>query len=126
MTDEKRLYPRLSLTLEDGYFGHFTTADQQTLVASIVNLSVGGINIVVAKADQDKIKEGDTLTLIDIAGNTQLSFLSDVIGQIRWIKDLGVPKFVSVGCRFEDLPEPSREQISRFVDTERRTRGQYN
>lgn len=126
MSEEKRLYPRLTLDIEDGYFGTFITADKQSLVASIVNISAGGVNIVVGVADQEKINEGDTLQLKNIVGGANLSFLNDIQGTIRWIKDLGKPNFVSVGCQFLGLSEASRTELGKFVDSERKTRGQYD
>ncbi len=126
MSDEKRLYPRLNLNVDDGYFGNFITSDGQKLVASIVNISAGGISIIVGVADQKKINEGDTVQLKSIIGGANLSFINDIRGSIRWIKDLGKPDYVSVGCKFLDLSDESRVELSRFVDAERRTRGQYD
>ncbi len=126
MSDEKRLYPRLTLNMDDGYFGNFLTAEGQKIVASIVNISAGGISILVGIADQKKINEGDTLQLKSIIGGANLAFMNDIRGSIRWIKDLGQPEYVSVGCKFLDLSDASRVELSRFVDAERRTRGQYD
>lgn len=124
-SEEKRLYPRLVLKLDDGYFGRFILPDSQPLSAAIVNLSAGGINIAIPETAKDKIKEGDLLLLRNIAGGARLDFLSDIKSQVRWVKKLELPDYLSVGCRFVELPEAVRQQLSAFVDTERMTRGQY-
>jgi c-di-GMP-binding flagellar brake protein YcgR len=122
---EKRLYPRLSLTAEDGYFGHFILPSQERLVASIVNISAGGINFSVTEKSRDTVKEGDLLLLSNIAGNTRFSFISEIQGQVRWVKQLQT-NFISIGCRFLSLTEGQKQQLVRFVNAERMTRGQYN
>jgi c-di-GMP-binding flagellar brake protein YcgR len=124
--EEKRLYPRLHLCIEDGYFGHFKLPGQESLMAPIVSLSAGGINMAVSEAAQDRIKEGDILLLRNIAGGANLAFLSDIKGEIRWIKKLENAEYVSVGCRFLEVSEDLRRQLTKFVTSERMTRGQYD
>ncbi len=123
--EEKRLYPRLSLKLEDGCFGHFKLANGESLSVPIINLSAGGINVIVPQKMVHKIKEGDLLMLKKIAGAASLQFLNDIKADIRWIKPLERSDYLSVGCRFKELSEPVRQQLGRFVDAERMARGQY-
>jgi c-di-GMP-binding flagellar brake protein YcgR len=125
---EKRLYPRLSLKIDDGCFGHFLLPgpDQTKLVASIMNLSAGGINVAVSSSLQDKIRQHDILLLKQIVGVRNLAFLSDIEAEIRWIKKLETTNYVSVGCKFRELADPVRRQISQLVHSERMTRGQYD
>lgn len=123
---EKRLYPRVSLSFEDGYFAHFKLPNQEVLVASIVNLSAGGINAAVPESDQNKVQEGDSLLLQHIIGGRSLAFLSGIKAEIRWIKQLDRAGYVSMGCKFRELAEPVRQQLNQFVHSERMTRGQYD
>ena len=125
-TEEKRKYRRVTLKIEDGYFGNFKLPTEDIIIAPIVNLSAGGLNMSAPNNAKEKIKEGDILLLRSIAGGASLSFLSDIKAQIRWIKDLEVPGYVSVGCRFQDLPDAVHDQLIKFVDSERMTRGQYD
>ena len=124
--EEKRKYPRLALRIEDGYFGNFSTANDQKIVAPIMNLSAGGLNMAVPDAAKDKIKAGDKLYLNNIAGGANLAFLGDVHAEIRWVKALDQPGYVSVGCQFCQLSDEVRQQLAQFVHTERMTRGQYD
>lgn len=96
---EKRIYPRLTLGLGDGYFGNFTLNGGESLMAQITTISAGGTN---------------------------LSFLNHIKAEIRWAKRLDKPGYVSVGCTLLDLSEVGREQLVQFVDAERIARGQYN
>ena len=123
-TAEKRKFPRLNLLVEDGYFGNFELMNGK-LAAPIVNLSAGGFNIALPQSARDKIKEGDTIALRNIAGGASLNFLTDIKAEIRWIKSLNTPGYVSVGCKFLDLTGPVQQQLIQFVDSERVARGQY-
>lgn len=122
---EKRKFPRLNLRIDDGYFGNFKLTNDETMVAPIVNISAGGLNMAIPVNAKEIVKEGDQLLMSSIAGGTYLAFLSDVISVVRWVKSLGTPGYVSVGCKFINLTDELREQLSRFVDSERISRGQY-
>ena len=125
-SDEKRQYPRLVLSVEDGFFGNFMLTDETSLMASIVNLSAGGVNFSAPSKVREQINEGDILLLKTIAGATHLSFLEDIKSEIRWIEEQGDSGVLAVGCMFLDLSEPVLDQLIRFVDAERMVRGQYN
>ena len=123
--EEKREYPRLNLRIEDGYFGNFKLANDETIAAPIVNISAGGLNMAAPESTKESIKTGDRLLLTSIAGGANFAFLSDVISEVRWVKQLDTPGYLSVGCKFQNLPEELRDQLKAFVDSERMTRGQY-
>lgn len=125
-TEEKRKYRRVVLKIEDGYFGNFKLTNQDIIIAPIVNLSAGGLNMSVPVKARDQINEGDTLMLQSIVGGANLSFLSDIKTEIRWIKDLQTPGYVSVGCCFKEITDAVHDQLAKFVDSERMTRGQYD
>jgi len=124
--DEKRQYPRLILSVEDGFFGNFILPDKNNLMVSIVNISAGGVNFSAPSKVQAQINQGDMLLLKNMAGATRLAFLEDLKAEIRWIKELGGPEGISVGCSFRDLFGAVLEQMIKFVDSERMVRGQYN
>lgn len=124
--EEKRKYPRVVLKIEDGYFGNFKLPNADIIIAPIVNLSAGGLNMSVPDKAKDQIGEGDVLLLQSIAGGANLSFLSDIKTEIRWIKDLNTPGYVSVGCNFKELSEAVRDQLAKLVHSERMARGQYD
>jgi c-di-GMP-binding flagellar brake protein YcgR len=124
--NEQRRYPRLELNIEDGFFGNFLLPDKKSIVASLVNLSAGGVNFAIPADKQAQIHEGDVLLLQHIAGATRLSFLEDIRSEIRWIKSSEDAKALThVGCAFLDLTDTAIKQLTRFVDSERVARGQY-
>jgi c-di-GMP-binding flagellar brake protein YcgR len=122
---EKRKYPRLTLRIDDAYFGNFKLTNNEAIVAPIVNISAGGLNMVAPESTKESIKKGDQLLLANIAGGTNFKFLTDVVSEVRWIKAVDTPGYVSVGCKFMNLTQKLREQLIQFVDSERKTRGQY-
>ena len=124
--EEKRKYPRLALRIEDGYFGNFILADDEKLVGPIVNISAGGLNLAASENAGQKIKVGDHLLLLSIAGGANLAFLQQIPAEIRWIDKSGTPGYLSVGLEFMEVAEAVREQLSKFVNSERKARGQYN
>ena len=124
--EEKRKYPRLALNIEDGYFGNFKLVNDDKMVGSIVNISAGGLNMAVPEKSGDRIKEGDRLLLISIAGGTNFAFIKQVEAEIRWVNPSETAGYLSVGLKFMDLDASVREQIDKFVNSERKTRGQYN
>jgi c-di-GMP-binding flagellar brake protein YcgR len=124
--EENRKYPRVILEIEDGYFGNFKLPSANIIIAPIVNLSAGGLNMLVPNKAKDQIKEGDILLLQSIAGGTNIAFLTDINAKIRWIKDLKTPGYVSVGCSFKGLSDVVHDQLVKLVHSERMARGQYD
>ena len=123
--DEKRRYPRLNLRIDDGYFGNFKLTNNATIAAPIVNISAGGLNMAAPESTKENIKTGDQVLLASIAGGANFTFLNDVVAEVRWVKQLDTPGYVSVGCKFKNLSAELRDQLQAFVDSERKTRGQY-
>lgn len=124
--EEKRKYPRLTLRVDDGYFGNFKLANDETIVAPILNISAGGISIAAPESTKEIIKKGDRLLLTSIAGGTNFAFLSDVMSEVRWVKRLDTPGYVNVGCKLLNLSDQLHDQLSNFVNSERMSRGQYD
>ncbi len=124
--EEKRKYPRLALRIEDGYFGNFKLANGEKLVGPIVNFSAGGLNMAAPEKVAPQIKEADRLLLVSIVGGTNFEFVSQTTAEIRWIQKSETPGYLSVGLEFLDLAESVRDQIAKFVNSERISRGQYD
>ena len=123
--EEKRKYPRLTLGIEDGYFGNFTLADDEKLVGLLVNISAGGLNLAVSEKFGHPIQKDDKLLLLSIAGGANFAFLQKIPAQIRWIAKSETPGYLAVGMEFLEMDENVREQLAKFVSSERKARGQY-
>jgi c-di-GMP-binding flagellar brake protein YcgR len=124
--EEKRKYPRLALGIEDGYFGNFKLSDDEKLVGLLVNISAGGLNLAAPEKAVDQIKVGDRLLLLGIAGGANFAFLQHIPAEIRWIDKSETPGYLAVGLEFMELDADVREQLAKFVNSERKARGQYN
>lgn len=124
--EEKRKYPRLALGIEDGYFGNFKLSDDEKLVGLLVNISAGGLNLAVPEKAIDQIKVGDRLLLLGIAGGANFAFLQHIPAEIRWINESETPGYLAVGLEFMEMAGDAREQLAKFVNSERKARGQYN
>jgi c-di-GMP-binding flagellar brake protein YcgR len=122
---EQRQYPRVVLNVDDGYFGNFLLSDNTAFVASIVNLSAGGVNLSMPEEKKSLVNRGDLMLLRNIAGAAQLSFVENIKTEIRWIDTFNGSPMISVGCRFQDIGEKVLEQMIEFVNSERVVRGQY-
>jgi len=125
MIDEKRKFRRLALTMEDGFFGTFQLTDKETLVVPILSLSAGGLHFALPAAKNDLIEEGTRMNLKKLIGTVKLNFLSDISIDVRWKEKANTPDYMFVGCKLLDLSESVQEQVIKFVDKERKTRGQY-
>jgi c-di-GMP-binding flagellar brake protein YcgR len=124
--EEKRKYPRLALGIEDGYFGNFKLANDENLVGPLVNISAGGLNLAAPEKIGHQIKVGDRLLMLSIAGGANFAFLQHIPAEIRWIDKSESPGYLAVGLEFLEMAENVREQLARFVSSERKARGQYN
>jgi len=124
--EEKRKYARLALRIEDGYFGNFKLQNNEKLVGPIVNISAGGLNMAAPEKVAHQLKAGDQLLLLSIAGGANFSFIQHISAEIRWINKSETPGYLSVGLEFLDLAEAVRQQIDKFVSSERMSRGQYD
>ena len=126
MPDEKRQYRRLILTMEDGFFGTFQLPDGDTLVAPVLSLSAGGLHFALPAAKQDVVAEGTRMHLKKLVGTVKLNFLEEIDVEIRWKEKANTPDYLFVGCKLIDLSESVIAQVIKFVDIERKTRGQYS
>jgi c-di-GMP-binding flagellar brake protein YcgR len=124
--EEKRKYPRLSLGIEDGYFGNFKLSNDENLVGPLVNISAGGLNLAAPEKAGHQIKVGDRLLMLSIAGGANFAFLQKIPAEIRWIDKSETPGYLAVGLEFLEMSEDVREQLAKFVSSERKARGQYN
>jgi c-di-GMP-binding flagellar brake protein YcgR len=88
-------------------------------------LSAGGLMLALSKAKLEQVKIGDRMHLKSLSGTVQLNFLSDIYIEIRWIKESDSPGYMSVGCELLNLSNSLKEQVIKFVDIERKSRGQY-
>ena len=133
--EEKRKFHRIFFSLVDGVAGTFTFANllKGTVTAYIINLSEGGVGLVLPKEkNEKKIEKGETLVLTQINGIQGLEALINIETEIKWVLDNPSLEFLGFGCEFLRMPESMHAYLRSFIDSwcsgkigSRSTRGHY-
>ncbi len=117
--DNRRRYRRILFTIEDKINGTFSIpgGESRPISVKILNLGEGGIHFVVNPKDNDKIKTGAKLILLQIEGPDPLRYLVNIDAEVKWVLNHDIMEHVGVGCEFLNISENSRLQIRSFVDS---------
>lgn len=119
------MHKNVKLKVQDGFFGCFQLNNQDTLVASIINLCADKVQIIIPKDKMNSLQVGDRVEFLQILGSANLDFHDSIQAKIDWIKDINHSRYLAAGCKFNSMADIVRRQIILFVETERSTRGQY-
>jgi c-di-GMP-binding flagellar brake protein YcgR len=116
---ERRKFQRVFFSIEDGIHGTFAFSDPQkgSLMATIINLSEGGLAITLSKDKGEKIGIGDHVILTRVKGIQGLESLANIKAEIKWILDNPSLEDIGCGCEFLDMPTSMRGAIQRFVNS---------
>jgi c-di-GMP-binding flagellar brake protein YcgR len=117
---EKRRFQRAVFSIGDGVIGVFSTDGftNDSIAASITNLSAGGLQFILPRDTSAEIGSGDHLILRVIKGTTDLEFISNLELEVKWVMDLQIFEHVGIGCEFLNASDAIMDQIDRFVDSE--------
>ncbi len=117
---EKRRFQRAVFSIGDGVIGVFSTDGftNDSIAASITNLSAGGLQFILPRDTSPEIGAGDRLILREIKGTTGLRFVSNLELEVKWVMDLQIFEHVGIGCEFLNASDAIMDQIDRFVDSE--------
>ncbi len=117
---EKRRFQRAVFSIGDGIIGVFSSNGfkNDSIAASITNLSAGGLQFILPRDTSPEIGTGDRLILRKIKGTTDLEFISNLELEVKWVMDLQVFDHVGIGCEFLNVSDAIMDQIDRFVDSE--------
>ena len=117
---EKRQFKRVLFSLEENVQGVLSllwnSEEFISFTASILNLSAGGLQFVFRRDNEKAIHVGERLLLKKIKGKENLTFLSNVELEIKWVLDTQYLEHIGVGCRFENISSNMRKKISQFID----------
>ncbi|MCP4346645.1 MAG: PilZ domain-containing protein [Desulfobacterales bacterium] len=119
MQEERRLSNRIFFSMKDGPVALFTLPEHndETISATIMDLSAGGLGLSFRKEENIKIHEGDHLILTEIKNIVELEEVADIELKIRWLRNYDAFKHILFGCEFINISEPIREQIWQFVNS---------
>ncbi|MHC4455590.1 MAG: PilZ domain-containing protein [Planctomycetota bacterium] len=117
---EKRRFQRAVFSIGDGFIGVFSNDGftNDSMAASIMNLSAGGLQFILPRDTSPEIGTGDHLILREIRGTTGLRFVSNLELEVKWVMDHQIFEHVGIGCEFLNTSEAIRDQIDQFVASE--------
>jgi c-di-GMP-binding flagellar brake protein YcgR len=117
---EKRRFQRAVFSIGDGIIGIFSSngLKNDSIAASIMNLSAGGLQFILPRDTSPEIGTGDHLILREIRGTTGLRFVSNVELEVKWVMDYQIFEYVGIGCEFLNTSEAIHDQIDQFVASE--------
>lgn len=123
---QRRRFQRIFFSLEDRIKGTFVFSDLQKgiLTAYIINVSEGGVGLVLSKDGKERIGKGEHLILTQIKGNKKLELLINVEAEIKWVLDNPSLDFIGFGCEFLNVSEPMRDAIRTFIDAWRKEKSE--
>ncbi len=117
MTKEKRKYKRyifpndekLSLELQ-------LQGKEETIKARLLKISEGGVGIAVAKDNASTIKAGVEILIKRVTGVDQLQSIKEATGSVRWVLNHKPLEHLGVGCKFTNLSDAGRKEITDLVN----------
>lgn len=119
MQEERRVSSRIFFSMKDGPTALFTLPglNDETITATIMDLSAGGLGLSLRKEENIKINEGDSVILTEIKNIEELEAVTNIEMEIRWLRNYEAFKHILFGCEFLNISEPVGEQIRKFVDS---------
>jgi hypothetical protein len=120
---ERRLFKRVFFAKSDQITGtvqirsRFDEKADSTTV-NIMNLSAGGAEIYLKRADVREINVEDHITLEKINGCESLAFCTNIDVEIKRMLDNPLLDNIVLGCEFHGLPVATKDQINQFVIAE--------
>ncbi|MGE0084192.1 MAG: PilZ domain-containing protein [Desulfococcaceae bacterium] len=115
---EKRRFERMQFSGSNGIAGIFVseTHPDQSLTASIMDLSLGGMGIVFKKDISGLLHQGDVLILSEIRNMTSLAFMKNIKMKIRWTVRQPPEQFAA-GCEFVEISKDFAETLQKVMDS---------
>ena len=86
-----------------------------TVEAMILNISQGGLGLVIERTKIDGLKEETVLFLKDVNGNGRIAGLRGHSLKVKWILDYEPLNNLAIGCEFIDLNEECRLEIDSLL-----------
>jgi hypothetical protein len=116
--NNKRKYERIYFSLVEDVTGIFVFPDlsQGSFSASILNLSLGGLQFSLKRDELNGLTEGSSLTLTQLKGVDGLLCDGAIPITIRWVLDHPEVSNISLGCQFEEMSEGSLEKLGLLID----------
>jgi hypothetical protein len=117
---EKRRYPRYVFTQEENVKSYLVILDgtRQKKVATIVNISLNGMGLVLSKHEKNGIHEGDLLRVERILALDEETWINtDLTMKLIWVLDHSFLENTGFGCEFQNPSEKSICQVVNFINS---------
>ena len=103
--ENRRRHRRALFTFEDDIQGVFSIPANggKPITTHVLNLSAGGAHFTISPRDEDRIKQGIKLVLLQIKGPDP--FNHEIL------------EHTGAGCEFHNISESSHDQITSFVES---------
>jgi hypothetical protein len=116
MSEEKRKFERYVFENDERILV-FLTLDNGggTVEARLLNISQGGLGVVIEKTRILNLKEESILFLKGVGGKGRIAELAGHSVKVKWILDYEPLKNLALGCEFINLNEKCRREIDSFL-----------
>jgi hypothetical protein len=116
MGKEKRRFERYVFPNNDRIIALLATDNGGgNIKARILNISQGGLGLVVERTKIDSLKEEAVLSIKEIAGKGLMTGLEGHSVKVKWILDYEPLNNLAIGCEFIDLNEECRLEIDTLL-----------
>ncbi len=88
----------------------------ESISASIMDLSLGGLGIVFKNDMTGLLQQGDVLVLSEIRNMPSLAFMKNIKMKIRWA-GLQSPGQFALGCEFFEISEDFAEKLQKAMSS---------
>ena len=116
--EERRQSKRVLFTVEDGIVGVFNPPGNggESVQASVMDISSGGVKLLFKPILENKIKEGDRLVLSEIRGSGSSQVVINIDSEVKWVTEDELSDNIGLGVEFLNVLEDEKEQINDMVE----------
>lgn len=117
-TEDRRQFKRVLFTVDDGIVGVFSPPGngENSVEATIMDLSSGGVKLTFKPILNKKIKEGDRLVLSEIKGSGSSQVIINIDSEVKWITEDELSENIGLGVEFLNVLDDNQQQINDMVE----------
>jgi c-di-GMP-binding flagellar brake protein YcgR len=115
--EEMRKYKRIYFS-SDGYLTarYSWTGDSVYFDATVLNLSAGGLGMLLSKLGNARPRTGDLLVMNSIEHSSgRLASLVGTLAKVIWVAHLDELQTIGFGCEFVNLPLAVRANLQSYI-----------
>ena len=115
---ERRKYPRVLFTVEDGVVGVFNPPGEagEAIEASVMDISKGGVKLLFKPILKNRLMEGDRLILSEIRGSGSSPVIVNIDTEVKWITEDELSETIGLGAEFLNVLENEQQQIDEMTE----------